>query len=252
MESWCHVMTVLQRTKVKKGNPAYFSLTYTEHEEHWPNFGALLLSLTAYLGLQLCHPVWQVNLLLTYPNMQRCHYNSERYHLHSISSMCDSPATSGTHILFKAGKHNVGYCITPVLMTRPAASLTRHSRSLAGLEMMMRIFLTSLVMTVTSSLSERSYAWPGEDKRMMDYCCDLIQLAQVTRQRSFHGGCLHFGSARIIFSFISSSYIIGWWFNRRGAAFQALASISSVCCRTRFINKRKHLINVLAVIVTIS
>lgn len=36
--------------------------------------------------------------------------------------------------------------------------LTRHSRRRAGLEMMMRILLTSLVMMVTSSLSERSYA----------------------------------------------------------------------------------------------
>lgn len=35
---------------------------------------------------------------------------------------------------------------------------TRHSRSLAGLEIMMRIFFTSLAITVTSSLSERSYA----------------------------------------------------------------------------------------------
>lgn len=29
----------------------------------------------------------------------------------------------------------------------------------------MRIFLTSLVMIVTSSLSERSYAWRGKDKK---------------------------------------------------------------------------------------
>lgn len=40
---------------------------------------------------------------------------------------------------------------------------TKHSKRRAGLEMMMRILLTSLVMTVTSSLSERSYAWEGRE-----------------------------------------------------------------------------------------
>lgn len=63
---------------------------------------------------------------------------------------------------------------------RTRHKLTRHSRSLAGLEMTMRIFLTSLVMIVTSSLSERSYAWSEKDKRRTDYRGGLIQLAKLT------------------------------------------------------------------------
>ena len=43
--------------------------------------------------------------------------------------------------------------------------LTRHSSSLAGLEMMMRSFFTSSVTKATSELSDRSYAWGSERER---------------------------------------------------------------------------------------
>lgn len=42
---------------------------------------------------------------------------------------------------------------------------TRHSRSLAGREMMMRSFFTSSVTKATSVLSERSKAWHTETDR---------------------------------------------------------------------------------------
>lgn len=40
--------------------------------------------------------------------------------------------------------------------------LTRHSKSLAGLEMMMRSFFTNSVTKMTSELSERSNAWHAD------------------------------------------------------------------------------------------
>lgn len=42
--------------------------------------------------------------------------------------------------------------------------LTRHSRSLAGREMMISSFRTSWTMKLTSSLSERSWAWQEVDR----------------------------------------------------------------------------------------
>ncbi len=46
--------------------------------------------------------------------------------------------------------------------------LTRHSRSLAGREIMMRSFFTNSVTKATSELSERSKAWGRETNRQTE------------------------------------------------------------------------------------
>lgn len=83
----------------------------------------------------------------------------------------------------------------------------------------------------------------GQKGRMMDYYCDLIQLAQAMRQHSSSTEAVYALVWLLLFlACISSSYIICWWFNGSGLVFQHLASILiSGRCLGRVLNNRKHL-----------
>lgn len=54
----------------------------------------------------------------------------------------------------------------------PSVHLTKHSKSLAGREMMMRSFFASSVTKATSELSERSKAW--HEERFTWMCTSFI------------------------------------------------------------------------------
>lgn len=54
----------------------------------------------------------------------------------------------------------------------PSVHLTKHSKSLAGREMMMRSFFASSVTKATSELSERSNAW--HEERFTLICATFI------------------------------------------------------------------------------